>query len=81
MGSSCILLKLYQYNEIWTDVIMTTRSLDITAIRDIKIDTKCPFTSIPVLKFGTFNTKVLQMEQKDCSNGRSNQEYLSFPRR
>lgn len=79
MRNNYILLELNHHNEIRADVNMTIRSLDITAIEDInvKIDTGCPFTSIPVLKLGISNTKALQMKQKDCLNGRIRKE-ISF---
>lgn len=79
MKNDYILLELSQYNEIRADVNMTIKSLDITAIEDInvKIDTGCPYTSIPILKLGISNIRAQQMKQKDCADGRIRKE-ISF---
>lgn len=49
---------------------MTIKSLDITKIGNInvKIDTGCPYTSIPVRKLGISNEKARLMKQVDCIN-------------
>ena len=79
MKNKYILLELNQHNEIRADVNITIKSLDITAIRDInvKIDTGCPYTSIPILKLGISNIKAQQMKQKDCINNEIKKE-ISF---
>ena len=79
MKNEYILLELNQHNEIRADVNMTIKGLDITAIEDInvKIDTGCPYTSIPVLKLGISNMRAQQMKQKDCEDGRVRKE-ISF---
>lgn len=52
MKNKFILLELNQRNEIRADVNLTIKSLGITEIENInvKIDTGCPYTSIPVRK-------------------------------
>ena len=79
MKNKYILLELNGHNEIRADVNMTIKSLDITAIRDInvKIDTGCPYTSIPILKLGISGVKAQQMKQKDCMDGEIRKE-ISF---
>ena len=56
-GNKFILLELNQRNEIRADVNLTIKSLEITEIENInvKIDTGCPYTSIPVRKLGISN--------------------------
>ena len=68
MKNNHILLELNRNNEIRADVSLTIKSLGIMAIEDIniKIDTGCPYTSVPVLKLGISNRKAQQMKQKDC---------------
>ena len=68
MKNNFILLELNQRNEIRADVNMTIKSLGITEIGNInvKIDTGCPYTSIPVRKLGISNEKAQMMKQKDC---------------
>ncbi|MCM1236539.1 MAG: hypothetical protein NC489_41195 [Ruminococcus flavefaciens] len=58
---------------------MAIKSLGITTIEDInvKIDTGCLYTFIPILKLGISNMKALQMKQKDCADGRIKKE-ISF---
>lgn len=50
MKNNFILIELNYRNEIRADVNMTIKSLDITKIGhiNVKIDTGCPYTSIPV---------------------------------
>lgn len=68
MKNNHILLELNRNNEIRADVSLTIKSLGIMAIEDIniKIDTGCPYTSVPVLKLGISNRKAQEMKQKDC---------------
>ena len=49
---------------------MAIKSLDITKIDhiNVKIDTGCPYTSIPVRKLGISNEKASLMKQIDCLN-------------
>ena len=70
MKNKFILFELNQRNEIRADVNMTIKSLGITEIENInvKIDTGCPYTSIPVRKLGISNEKAQQMKQKDCAD-------------
>lgn len=70
MKNKFILLELNQRNEIRADVNMTIKSLNITEIENInvKIDTGCPYTSIPVRKLGISNEKARLMKQADCIN-------------
>ena len=57
MKNNFILLELNHRNEIRADVNMAIKSLDITKIDhiNVKIDTGCPYTSIPVRKLGISN--------------------------
>lgn len=70
MKNDFILLELNHRNEIRADVNMTIKSLDITRIGQInvKIDTGCPYTSIPVRKLGISNEKARLMKQADCAD-------------
>lgn len=79
MRNRYILLELNGHNEIRADVNITIRSLDITPIKDInvKIDTGCPYTSIPILKLGISGLKARQMKQKDCMDNGIKKE-ISF---
>ena len=44
-------------NEIRADVNMTIKSMELTEIENmnVKIDTGCPYTSIPILRFDISN--------------------------
>lgn len=79
MKNKYILLELNQHNEIRADVNMTIKSLDITEIEgiNIKIDTGCPYTSIPILKLGISTVNAQQMKRKDCLDCKIRKE-LSF---
>ena len=70
MMNKFILLEMNHRNEIRADVNMTIKSLGITEIENInvKIDTGCPYTSIPVKKLGISNEKARQMKMADCVN-------------
>lgn len=70
MKNNFILLELNHRNEIRADVNMTIKSLDITKIEhiNVKIDTGCPYTSIPVKKLGISSEKAWLMKQADCSD-------------
>lgn len=37
---------------------------------NVKIDTGCPYTSIPILKLGISSTKAQQMKQRDCADNK-----------
>lgn len=79
MKNKYILLELNYNNEIRADVNITIKSLNITSIEDvnIKIDTGCPYTSIPILKFGISAAKAQKMKQTDCSDDKIKKE-ISF---
>ncbi len=70
MENKFILLELNRRNEIRADVNLTIKSLGITEIENInvKIDTGCPYTSIPVRKLGISNEKAQQMKQADSAD-------------
>lgn len=70
MKKNFILLKLNERNELRADINMTIKSLGITEIENInvKIDTGCPYTSIPVKKLGISNERAQWMKQRDCIN-------------
>ena len=70
MKNNFILLELNHRNEIRADVNMTIKSLDITKIGhiNVKIDTGCPYTSIPIRKLGISNEKAWLMKQSDCAD-------------
>ena len=57
-----------QRNEIRADVDMAIKSMELTEIKNInvKIDTGCPYTSIPILRFGISSAKAQQMKERDC---------------
>lgn len=67
MKSSYILLKMSHKNEIRADVDMEISSLGLFGLKDInvKIDTGCPFTSIPIKKLGVSAKKALDWKQRD----------------
>ncbi len=79
MKNDFILLELNHRNEIRADVNMTIKSLDITRIGQInvKIDTGCPYTSIPIRKLGISNEKARLMKQADCADSSIKKE-ISF---
>ena len=79
MKNKYILLGLNYNNEIRADVNLTIKSLNITSIEDvnIKIDTGCPYTSIPILKLGISAAKAQQMKQIDCRDDKIKKE-ISF---
>ena len=79
MKNDFILLELNHRNEIRADVNMTIKSLDITRIGQInvKIDTGCPYTSIPIRKLGISNEKARLMKQADCADSSIKKEISS----
>lgn len=79
MKNKYILLEMNQRNEIRADVNISIKSMELTQIEDmnVKIDTGCPYTSIPILKFGLSGAKVQQMKQKDCADDTIRKE-ISF---
>ena len=79
MRNKHILLEMNQKNEIRADVNMTIKSMELTQIEDmnVKIDTGCPYTSIPILKLGISSAKAQQMKQRDCDDDRIRKE-ISF---
>lgn len=44
---------------------------------NVKIDTGCPYTSIPILRFGISSMKAQQMKERDCVDNRIRKE-ISF---
>ena len=79
MKNKYILLEMNQRNEIRADVNMAIKSMELTKIENmnVKIDTGCPYTSIPILRFGISGTKAQQMKQRDCVDDRIRKE-ISF---
>lgn len=79
MRNRYILLEMNQRNEIRADVNMAIKSMELTEIGsvNVKIDTGCPYTSIPILKFGISSAKAQQMKQRDCADDRIRKE-ISF---
>lgn len=79
MKNKYILIELDHNNEIRADVNLIIKSLNITSIENIniKIDTGCPYTSIPILKLGISAAKAQQMKQIDCRNDKIKKE-ISF---
>lgn len=67
MKNEYILLEVNQRNEIRVDVNMAIKSMEFTEIENlnVKIDTGCPYTSIPILRFGISSAKAQQMKQRD----------------
>ena len=70
MKNNYILLELNDKNEIRTKSSITISSLNIENLTDIniKIDTGCPNTSIPIQKLGISYEKAQEMKQLDCNN-------------
>ena len=79
MKNKYILLEMNQRNEIRADVNMAMKSMELTEIENmnVKIDTGCPYTSIPILRFGISSAKAQQMKQRDCDDDRVRKE-ISF---
>lgn len=79
MRNKYILIEMNQRNEIRANVNMTIKNMELMELEDIsvKIDTGCPYTSIPILKLGISNTKAQQMKQRDCADDRIRKE-ISF---
>lgn len=70
MKSNYILLKLNKRNEIRADVGITIESLDLIGLEDInvKIDTGCPYTSIPIKKLGVSTIKAQEWKLRDSND-------------
>lgn len=79
MKNEYILLEMNQRNEIRADVNMTIKNMELTEIENVnvKIDTGCPYTSIPILKFGISSARAQQMKQRDCDDNKIRKE-ISF---
>lgn len=79
MKNKYILPEMNQRNEIRADVNMAMKSMELTEIENmnVKIDTGCPYTSIPILRFGISCAKAQQMKQRDCDDDRVRKE-ISF---
>lgn len=79
MKNKYILLEMNQRNEIGADVNMAIKSMELTEIENmnVKIDTGCPYTSIPILRFGISSAKAQQMKQRGCGDDRIRKE-ISF---
>ena len=79
MKNKYILLEMNHRNEIRADANMAIKSMELTKIENInvKIDTGCPYTSIPILRFGISSAKAQQMKQRDCDDDRIRKE-ISF---
>lgn len=79
MRNKYILLAMNQRNEIRADVNMAIKSMEFIKIENmnVKIDTGCPYTSIPILRFGISGTKAQQLKQRDCKDDRIKKE-ISF---
>jgi len=79
LRSKYIKIKLNKDNEIRADVDISIGSLGLLGLTEVnvKIDTGCPYTSIPFQKLG--KSKALSKEQKikDCENVKIKKE-LSF---
>lgn len=70
MKNNYILLKMSYTNEIRANVDMDISSLGLFGLKDInvKIDTGCPFTSIPVKRLGISTKKALDWKKRDIKN-------------
>ncbi len=68
--SRYIKLVLNPGNELRTDVNISIGSLNLIAIANInvKIDTGCPYTSIPIQKLGISKLQAQIMKQKDSDD-------------
>lgn len=79
MRNKYILLEMNQRNEIRADVNMAIKNMGLTEIENmnVKIDTGCPYTSIPILKLGISSAKAQQMKQRDCADNKIRKE-ISF---
>ena len=79
MRSKYILLKMSHKNEIRANVDITISSLGLVGLKDInvKIDTGCPYTSIPIKKLGISAKTALKWKQRDI-NDDSIQKQISY---
>lgn len=79
MKSSYILLKMNDKNEIRADIDITIASLGLRDLNDInvKIDTGCPYTSIPIKKLGISSQQALEWKQRDIKDD-SIKKQISF---
>lgn len=70
MKSNYILLKLNKKNELRADVGITIESLGLIGLEDInvKIDTGCPYTSIPIKKLGVSSAKAQEWKLRDSND-------------
>lgn len=63
-------IKLNTKNELRIDTDISIGSLGLVGLSNInvKIDTGCPYTSIPIQKLGISKSQAQMMKQKDCLN-------------
>jgi hypothetical protein len=79
MRNKFLKIKLNDRNEFRTsmNVVIPSITTDELSDVDVKIDTGCPYTSIPVKKLGVSDERAQELKQKD-SNDKSIRKELSF---
>lgn len=79
MKNNFIQLNLNDRNEIRADVNLSIKNLNIMGIEriNVKIDTGCPYTSIPIKKLGISEEMALRMKLNDCRNDKIKKD-ISF---
>lgn len=79
MKNSYIKIIMSNKNELRTDVSISVGSLGLSEIKDIniKIDTGCSHTSIPIQKLGVSKAQAMVMKQQDIMNNSIKKE-ISF---
>ena len=70
MRNKYILLEMNKKNEIRADVDISIASLELFGLENVnvKIDTGCPYTSIPIKKLGISPEKALEWKKRDIED-------------
>lgn len=70
MRNKYILLEMNKKNEIRADIDISIASLGLFGLENVnvKIDTGCPYTSIPIKKLGISSEKALEWKKRDIED-------------
>ena len=67
MNNGYLIIKLNSKNEFRTTACFEINGMRFSAV-DVKIDTGCPHTSFPMLKFGLSEEAAYKLKEQDCQN-------------
>lgn len=79
LKNNYILIEISNKNELRADVGITIQSLGLIGLIgvNVKIDTGCPYTSIPLMTLGLSEDLAKHMKKKDCTDPKVKKE-ISF---